>query len=126
MKLSVTGQPGLRTTRPKRSRAAEPWPGSRASQATAIREYACTESSDWLRSLSVAEERWRVEVTRRGLSPLSALLLEADGAWDDLDDWLDGEDIPDGFGYGLRAGRGRKQLHQKDPRTIGFTQLTTS
>jgi hypothetical protein len=44
----------------------------------------------------VAEERWRVEVTRRGLSPL---LLEADGAWDDLDDWLDGEDIPDGVPF---------------------------
>lgn len=38
-------------------------------------------------------------MTRRGLSPLSALLLEADGAWDDLDDWLDGEDIPDGVPF---------------------------
>ncbi len=31
--------------------------------------------------------------------PLSALLPEAAGAADDLDDWLDREDIPDGVPY---------------------------
>jgi site-specific recombinase XerD len=52
----------------------------------------------------VAEERWRVEVTRRSLTPLSALLPEVTGAWDDLDDWLDGEDIPDGVPFLISPG----------------------
>ncbi len=38
-------------------------------------------------------------MTRRGLAPLSALLPETGGAADDLDDWLDREDIPDGVPY---------------------------
>jgi hypothetical protein len=48
-----------------------------------------------LRLLPVPEGRWRLEVTRRGLAPLSALLPEAEAAEDDLDGWLDCEDIPD-------------------------------
>jgi site-specific recombinase XerD len=52
----------------------------------------------------VAEERWRVEVTRRGLTPLPVLLPEVAGAWDDLDDWLDGEDIPDGVPFLISPG----------------------
>lgn len=52
----------------------------------------------------MAEERWRVEVTRRGLTPLSVLLPEVAGAWDDLDDWLDGEDIPDGVPFLISPG----------------------
>jgi hypothetical protein len=47
----------------------------------------------------VPENHWRLQVTRRGLVPLSALLPEAAGAADDLDDWLDREDIPDGVPY---------------------------
>jgi hypothetical protein len=42
--------------------------------------------------LPVPEDRWRFEVTRRGLAPLSALLPEAEAAEDDLDGWLDRED----------------------------------
>lgn len=38
-------------------------------------------------------------VTRRRLAPLSVMLPEAAGAADDLDDWLDREDIPDGVPY---------------------------
>lgn len=38
-------------------------------------------------------------MARRGLAPLSALLHEAARAADDLDDWLDREDIPDGVPY---------------------------
>jgi site-specific recombinase XerD len=45
-----------------------------------------------------------VEVTYRGLTPLSALLPEAAGTWDDLDDWLDGEDIPDGVPFLISPG----------------------
>jgi hypothetical protein len=41
----------------------------------------------------VLEDRWHLEVTRRGLTPLSLLLPGTAGDWDDLDDWLDGEDI---------------------------------
>jgi len=47
----------------------------------------------------VPENHWRLQVTRRGLAPLSALLPEAAGATNDLDDWLDREDIPDGVPY---------------------------
>jgi len=47
----------------------------------------------------VLENHWRLQLTRRGLAPLSALLPEAAGAADDLDDWLDREDIPDGVPY---------------------------
>jgi Phage integrase, N-terminal SAM-like domain len=52
----------------------------------------------------VAEERWRVEVTRRGLTALSELLPDVAGAWDDLDEWLDGEDIPDGVPFLISPG----------------------
>jgi Phage integrase, N-terminal SAM-like domain len=47
----------------------------------------------------VPEDRWRLEVTRRGLAPLSALLPEAESAEDDLDGWLDRKDIPDGVPF---------------------------
>jgi site-specific recombinase XerD len=47
----------------------------------------------------VLDNHWRLQVTRRGLAPLSTLLPEAGGAADDLDDWLDREDIPDGVPY---------------------------
>jgi hypothetical protein len=47
----------------------------------------------------VPENHWRLQVTRRGLAPLSALLPDTAGAADDLDDWLDREDIPDGVPY---------------------------
>jgi site-specific recombinase XerD len=47
----------------------------------------------------VLENHWRLQVIRRGLTPLSALLPEATGVADDLDDWLDREDIPDGIPY---------------------------
>jgi hypothetical protein len=47
----------------------------------------------------VLDNYWRLQVTRRGLAPLSALLHEAAGAADNLDDWLDREDIPDGVPY---------------------------
>ena len=40
-----------------------------------------------------------MQVTRRGLASLSALLSDAAGMADDLDDWLDREDIPDGVPY---------------------------
>ncbi len=43
-------------------------------------------------------------MTRRGLTPLSALLPEASGAWDDLDEWLDGEDIQDGVPFLISPG----------------------
>jgi hypothetical protein len=36
-----------------------------------------TDSGKSLRLLSVAEDRWRLEVTRRGLAPLSALLPQS-------------------------------------------------
>jgi hypothetical protein len=49
----------------------------------------------------VAEERWRVEVTRRGLTRQSALLPEVAGA---SDDWLGGEDIPDGVPFLVAPG----------------------
>jgi hypothetical protein len=52
----------------------------------------------------VAEERWRVEVTRRGLTLMSALLPEVAGTRDDLDDWIDGEDIPDGVPFLISPG----------------------
>jgi site-specific recombinase XerD len=52
----------------------------------------------------VFEDRWRLEVTCRGLAPLSALLPESDGAWGDLDDWLDREDIPDGVPFLISPG----------------------
>ena len=52
-----------------------------------------------LRLLSVLDNHWRLQVTRRGLAPLSALLSETAGTADDLDDWLDREDIPDGVPY---------------------------
>jgi len=45
-----------------------------------------------------------VEVTRRDLAPLSALLPEAADAWDDLDDWLDAEDIPAGVPFLISPG----------------------
>ncbi len=45
------------------------------------------------------ENHWWFQVTRRGLAPLSALLPDAAGTADDLDDWLDREDIPDGVPY---------------------------
>jgi hypothetical protein len=47
----------------------------------------------------VPENHWRLQVTRRGLASLSALLPDAAGMADDLDDWLDREDIPDGVSY---------------------------
>jgi len=47
----------------------------------------------------VLENHWRLQLTRRGLAPLSALLPEAGGAADSLDGWLDREDIPDGVPY---------------------------
>ena len=43
-------------------------------------------------------------MTRRGLAPLSVLLPEAAGDWDDLDDWLDREDIPDGTPFLISPG----------------------
>jgi hypothetical protein len=52
----------------------------------------------------VAEDRWRLEVTRRGLAPQSALLPGAEDSWDDLDDWLDREDIPDGTPFLISPG----------------------
>jgi Phage integrase, N-terminal SAM-like domain len=52
-----------------------------------------------IRLLSVPENHWRLQVTRRGLAPLSALLPDAAGMANDLDDWLDYEDIPDGVPY---------------------------
>ena len=93
-------------TRPPRSPATSTLraEGKPRQPATAIREHACTDGRDSIRSLSVAEERWRVEVTRRGLTPLSVLLPEVAGAWDDLDDWLDGEDIPDGVPFLISPG----------------------
>ena len=45
------------------------------------------------------DNHWRLQITWRGLAPLSALLPEARGAADDLDGWLDREDIPDGVPY---------------------------
>jgi hypothetical protein len=47
----------------------------------------------------VPENHWRLQVTRRVLAPLSALLPETAGVADDLDDWLDREDIPDGVPF---------------------------
>jgi hypothetical protein len=53
----------------------------------------------------VPEDHWRLEVThRRGLAPLSALLPELGGAWDDLGDWLGREDIPDGVPFLISPG----------------------
>jgi hypothetical protein len=66
---------------------------------TAEREPSCTDSCQSLRLLLVLEDHWRLEVTRRGLAPLSALLPELGGAWDDLGDWLGREDIPDGVPF---------------------------
>jgi hypothetical protein len=66
---------------------------------TAEREPSRTDSCQSLRLLLVLEDHWRLEVTRRGLAPLSALLPELGGAWDDLGDWLGREDIPDGVPF---------------------------
>jgi hypothetical protein len=52
----------------------------------------------------VLEYHWRLQVTRRGLAPLSVLLPEVASAADDLDDWLDREDIPDGVPYLISPG----------------------
>jgi site-specific recombinase XerD len=52
----------------------------------------------------VFEGHWRLEVTRRGLAPLATLLPEAAGIGDDLDGWLDQEDIPDGVPYLISPG----------------------
>jgi hypothetical protein len=59
----------------------------------------------------VFEDRRRLEVTCRGLASLSALLPEADGAWDDLDDWLDREDVPDGVPFLISPGLDADQVH---------------
>jgi hypothetical protein len=47
----------------------------------------------------VLDNHWRLQVTRRGLAPLSDLLPGAAGAAGDIDGWLDREDIPDGVPY---------------------------
>jgi hypothetical protein len=52
----------------------------------------------------VFEDHRRLEVTRRGLAPLATLLPEAAGIGDDLDGWLDQEDIPDGVPYLISPG----------------------
>jgi hypothetical protein len=46
-----------------------------------------------------ARESLAVAGDPAGLAPLSTLLPQAAGAADDLDDWLDREDIPDGVPY---------------------------
>jgi Phage integrase, N-terminal SAM-like domain len=73
-----------------------------AGRTTAIREQRYTDSCPLLRLLPVLEDRWQLEVTRRGLTPLSLLLPGTAGDrddLDDLDDWLNREDIPDGVPF---------------------------
>lgn len=52
-----------------------------------------------IRLLFVPESHWWLQVTRREIAPLSAVLPEAANVADDLDDWLDREDITDGVPY---------------------------
>ncbi len=59
----------------------------------------------WL--LSVTGGRWRVVLTRRGTPRLSKLLpdvAEPGGPADDLDAWLDAEDVPDGTPFLVSPG----------------------
>jgi len=79
-----------------------PW---RATRAAADRRLCTTGHcplSGALRLLSVTGAQWQVVLTRRGMPRLSELLpgeVDPGGPIDDLDVWLDREDVPDGVPF---------------------------